>query len=51
MLGKNVTESSMNTGNLKIIGTSVQRVDGVDKVTGSAKYTGEHAFVSFRHLW
>jgi len=28
-------------GRLKIIGTSVQRVDGVDKVTGRAKYTGD----------
>ncbi|MBI4487913.1 MAG: xanthine dehydrogenase family protein molybdopterin-binding subunit [Deltaproteobacteria bacterium] len=27
--------------NLKIVGTSVGRVDGVDKVTGQAKYTGD----------
>lgn len=31
----------MDGENLKIIGTSVRRVDGVDKVTGQAKYTGD----------
>lgn len=31
----------MSGENLKIIGTPVRRVDGVDKVTGQAKYTGD----------
>ncbi|MGH7770769.1 MAG: xanthine dehydrogenase family protein molybdopterin-binding subunit [Candidatus Binatia bacterium] len=31
----------MKAGNLKIIGASVKRVDGVDKVTGQAKYAGD----------
>ncbi len=31
----------MKAENFNIIGTSVRRVDGVDKVTGQAKYTGD----------
>ena len=31
----------MKAENFKIIGTSVRRVDGVEKVTGQAKYTGD----------
>lgn len=31
----------MNTGGLKVIGISARRVDGVEKVTGQAKYTGD----------
>lgn len=31
----------MKADNFKIVGTSVRRVDGVDKVTGQAKYTGD----------
>jgi CO/xanthine dehydrogenase Mo-binding subunit len=33
----------MTTDKFKIIGTSVNRVDGVDKVTGQAKYVGDIA--------
>src|SRR5438128_11282857 len=32
---------SVETRNFSIIGTSVRRVDGVDKVTGKAKYAGD----------
>jgi CO/xanthine dehydrogenase Mo-binding subunit len=32
---------STETRNFSIVGTSVHRVDGVDKVTGKAKYTGD----------
>ncbi|MGB7948179.1 MAG: xanthine dehydrogenase family protein molybdopterin-binding subunit [Candidatus Binatia bacterium] len=32
---------STETRNFSIVGTSVRRVDGVDKVTGKAKYTGD----------
>lgn len=31
----------MKADDFKIVGTSVRRVDGVDKVTGQAKYTGD----------
>src|SRR5918999_3456348 len=32
---------SMEQRNFSIIGTSVPRVDGIDKVTGKAKYAGD----------
>ena len=32
---------STETRNFSIIGTSVHRVDGIDKVTGKAKYTAD----------
>ena len=31
----------MNAGRFSIVGTSVHRVDGADKVTGKAKYAGD----------
>jgi len=33
----------MKVDNFKIVGTSVKRVDGIDKVTGQAKYVGDIA--------
>ena len=33
--------ANMETRNFSIVGTSVSRVDGVDKVTGKAKYAGD----------
>lgn len=40
-LAFDIDQIAMNAEKLKIIGSSVNRVDGIDKVTGQAKYTGD----------
>src|SRR5580700_10387867 len=41
--------ASTTTGNFKVIGTRPIRHDGVDKVTGRAKYGADYAFPGMLH--
>src|SRR5258708_21385306 len=46
---KNAMAASTTTGNFKVIGTRPIRHDGVDKVTGRARYGADYSFPGMLH--